>query len=177
MFKLKLAFWLDRPLLGGEVKRWMVAEQAPVDPAVFGAVQLIYLARPRFGHGLHDPVPRRTGLWHGETDTVAVPESCPSPRCTATRAAGGKPAPAEGLEELCEQLRERLQVSFRCEQPPAQAAFAYFHQHGADVEQKPIYSTRAEHRNHVWSYDFVEDRTHEGGKVVSRGWWKLVEAA
>jgi putative transposase len=23
---------------------------------------------------------------------------------------------------------------------------------------------RAEHRNHVWSYDFVEDRTHEGGK-------------
>ena len=24
---------------------------------------------------------------------------------------------------------------------------------------------RAEHRNHVWSYDFVEDRTHEGGKI------------
>jgi transposase InsO family protein len=23
---------------------------------------------------------------------------------------------------------------------------------------------RAEHRNHVWSYDFVEDRTHEGRK-------------
>ena len=48
-FKLKLAFWLDRPLLGTEVKRWMAAEKAPVDPAVFGAVQLIYLARPTFG--------------------------------------------------------------------------------------------------------------------------------
>ena len=23
---------------------------------------------------------------------------------------------------------------------------------------------RPEHRNHVWSYDFVEDRTHEGRK-------------
>jgi hypothetical protein len=57
--KLKLAFWLDHRLLGSEVKRWMAAEQAPVDPAVFSPVQLIYLARPGFGHGLHDPVPRR----------------------------------------------------------------------------------------------------------------------
>ena len=24
---------------------------------------------------------------------------------------------------------------------------------------------RADHRNHVWSYDFVEDRTHEGRKI------------
>jgi putative transposase len=24
---------------------------------------------------------------------------------------------------------------------------------------------RAEHRNHVWSYDFVEDRTHEGRRI------------
>ena len=46
-FKLKLAFWLDRALPGAEVKRWMAAEKAPVDPAVFGAVQLIYLARPK----------------------------------------------------------------------------------------------------------------------------------
>ena len=67
------------PLLGTEVKRWMAAEKAPVDPAVFGAVQLIYLARPGFGHGLHDPVPRRSGIWQGEADTVAVPELLPEP--------------------------------------------------------------------------------------------------
>jgi hypothetical protein len=28
-FKLKLAFWLDRPLTGAQVMRWMAAEQAP----------------------------------------------------------------------------------------------------------------------------------------------------
>jgi hypothetical protein len=28
---------------------------------------------------------------------------------------------------------------------------------------------RAEHRNHVWSYDFVEDRTHEGRKYRKLG--------
>ena len=50
-FKLKLAFWLDRRLTGAEIKRWMAAERAPVDPAVFGAVQLIYVARPGFGAG------------------------------------------------------------------------------------------------------------------------------
>ena len=25
---------------------------------------------------------------------------------------------------------------------------------------------RPEHRNHVWSYDFVEDRTHDGRKIL-----------
>jgi putative transposase len=25
---------------------------------------------------------------------------------------------------------------------------------------------RAEHRNHVWSYDFVEDRTHDGKNIA-----------
>ena len=63
----------------------MAAEKAPVDPAVFGAVQLIYLARPSFGHGLHDPVPRRSGIWQGEADTVAVPELLPEPDAATLR--------------------------------------------------------------------------------------------
>ena len=33
------------------LKRWMAAERAPVDPAVFGAVQLVYVAAPSFGPG------------------------------------------------------------------------------------------------------------------------------
>ena len=28
----------------------------------------------------------------------------------------------------------------------------------------PNKSARPQHRNHVWSYDFVEDRTHDGRK-------------
>ncbi len=78
-FKLKLAFWLDRGLTGAEMKRWMAAEQAPVDPAVFRAVQPIYVARPGFGPGLHDPVPRRSGIWRGEVDAVTVPAVLPAP--------------------------------------------------------------------------------------------------
>ena len=54
-FKLKLAFWLDRALTGAEVERWMAAEKAPVDPAVFNAIQLIYVARPSFGPGCTTP--------------------------------------------------------------------------------------------------------------------------
>jgi hypothetical protein len=77
--KLKLAFWQSRALAGAQVKRWMLAERAPVDPAVFGAVQLIYVARPSFGPGLHDPVPRRTGVRRGEVEAVAVPEVLPDP--------------------------------------------------------------------------------------------------
>jgi hypothetical protein len=48
-FKLKLAFWLDRPLTGTEIKRWMTVEKAPVDPAVFNAADLPRQAelRPR----------------------------------------------------------------------------------------------------------------------------------
>ena len=29
---------------------------------------------------------------------------------------------------------------------------------------------RLEHRNHVWSHDFVEDRTHDGGIACSISW-------
>ena len=78
-FKLKLAFWLDRRADGREIKRWMAAEKAPVDPAVFNAIQLIYIARPKLGDGMDDPVPRRSGIWRGEVDTVEVPALLPEP--------------------------------------------------------------------------------------------------
>jgi len=29
---------------------------------------------------------------------------------------------------------------------------------------------RAERPNHVWSYDFLEERTHDGGKIRARRW-------
>ena len=137
-FKLKLAFWLDRPLLGTEVKRWMAAEKAPVDPAVFGAVQLIYLARPTFGHGLHDPVPRRSGIWQGEADTVAVPELLPEPDAATYESAAAAFGPAEGLDELCDALRARLAGELHVREHLLQAARAYVRQHGPNIDQAAL---------------------------------------
>ena len=135
--KLKLAFWLDRPLLGSELKRWMAAEQAPIDPAVFGAVQLIYIARPGFGDGLHDPVPRRSGVWQGEVDTVAVPNLLPEPDPAryGSHAAFG---PVEGLEDLCDALRLRLEGERHVRGHLLQAARAYVRQHGPDIDQAAL---------------------------------------
>ena len=137
-FKLKLAFWLDRALTGAEVKRWMAAEKAPVDPAVFNAIQLIYVARPSFGPGLHDPVPHRSGIWQGEADIVEVPALLPEPEphCYATSAAAF--APAEGLDELCDALRARLEGELHVREHLLQAARAYVRQQGPNVEQRPL---------------------------------------
>jgi hypothetical protein len=136
--KLRLAFWLDRPLLGTEVKRWMAAEQAPVDPAVFGAVQLIYIARPGFGHGLHDPVPRRSGIWQGEVDTVAVPDLLPEPAVDEHSYEAAAFGPAEGLDELCDALRARLAGELHVREHLLQAARAYVRQHGPTIDQAAL---------------------------------------
>ena len=137
-FKLKLAFWLDRALTGAEVKRWMAAEKAPVDPAVFNAIQLIYLARPKLGHGLHDPVPRRSGIWHGEADTVAVPELLPEPDASSYGSGAAAFGPAEGLDELCDALRARMAGELHVREHLMQAARAYVRQHGPNVDQAAL---------------------------------------
>jgi hypothetical protein len=138
-FKLKLAFWLDRPLSSTELKRWMVVEKAPVDPAVFNPIQLIYIARPRLGDDVHDPVPRRSGTLQGEVDTVEVPDLLPEAdpySYEATGAAGFEPA--EGLEELIEQIRERLKDELHVREHLMAAARTYIRQHGVNVEQAPL---------------------------------------
>jgi hypothetical protein len=137
-FKLKLAFWLDRPLTGGEIKRWMAAAKAPVDPAVFGAVQLIYLARPGFGPNLHDPVPRRSGTWQGEADTVAVPELLPEPAVDEHAYESTAFGPTEGLDDLCDTLRARLAGELHVREHLMQAARAYVRQHGPNIDQAAL---------------------------------------
>jgi hypothetical protein len=134
--KLKLAFWLDRPLLGHEVKRWMAAEKAPVDPAVFNAIQLIYVARPSFGPGQHDPVPHRSGIWHGEADAVEVPALLPKPEPHRYATSAAAFAPAEGLDDLCDALRARLEGELHVREHLMQAARAYVRQQGLNVEQR-----------------------------------------
>jgi hypothetical protein len=115
----------------------MAAERAPVDPAVFGTVQLIYVARPSFGPGLHDPVPRRSGVWRGDVEAVAVPDVLPDPptRDETDAAAFG---PAEGLDELCEALRDRLAGELHVREHLLQAARAYVRQHGPDIDQAAL---------------------------------------
>jgi hypothetical protein len=137
-FKLKLAFWLDRALTGAEVKRWMAAEKAPVDPAVFNAIQLIYLARPKLGHGLHDPVPRRSGIWQGEADTVEVPALMPEPDTATYESAAAAFELAEGLDELCDALRVRVTGELHVRKHLMQAARAYVRQHGPNVDQAAL---------------------------------------
>jgi hypothetical protein len=160
-FKLKLAFWLSRALTGAEVKRWMAAEWAPVDPAVFGAVQLIYLARPGFGPGLHDPVARRSGVWRGDVEAVAVPDVLPDPprRDETSAAAFGT---AEGLDDLCDALRTRLAGELHVREHLLQAARAYVRQHGPNIDQAALVaaleSVALEHRGRVEVAGYGVDR-------------------
>lgn len=55
--RLRLWFWLDRPVWGHELKRWL--KGTPADPSVFGAVQPIYTAAPVLMPGVTDPLPYR----------------------------------------------------------------------------------------------------------------------
>jgi hypothetical protein len=117
----------------------MAAEKAPVDPAVFGAVQLIYVARPGFEPGLHDPVARRSGIWQGESDTVAVPELLPEPDPAITyQSAAAAFGPAEGLDDLCAALRTRLVGELHVREHLLQAARAYVRQHGPNIDQAAL---------------------------------------
>jgi hypothetical protein len=164
-FKLKLAFWLDRALTGAEVKRWMAAEKAPVDPAVFNAIQLIYLARPALGHGLHDPVPRRSGTWQGEADTVEVPPLLPEPDPATHQSAAEAFGPVEGLDELREQLRARLKGELHVREHLLQAARGYVRQQGPNLEQMPL----------VAALEDVALEHRTPGEVASYGVDRLVD--
>jgi hypothetical protein len=160
--KLKAAFWLSRALLGAEVKRWMAVEKVPVDPVVFGAVQLIYLARPGLGHGLHDPVPRRCGLWRGETDTVEVPELLPEPTSNGHSVGTTTLWPVAGLDDLRDALRARLAGEPHVREHLLQAARTYVRQHGPEIDQaalvEALEEVAAEHRSSAEVAGYGVDR-------------------
>lgn len=60
--RLRLWFWLDKPLIGAEVKRWL--RGAPVDAIIFVPVQAIYTASPVF-EGRPDHLPHRLAVIGG----------------------------------------------------------------------------------------------------------------
>jgi hypothetical protein len=71
--RLRLWFWLDRPVSDLEAKRWLGG--SPVDLALYSATQPHYIAAPIFDPPELDPVPRRSGItWAAGGDVVQVPE-------------------------------------------------------------------------------------------------------
>jgi hypothetical protein len=68
--RLRLWLYLDRPVWGHELKRWM--RGCPADPSVFGAVQPIYTAAPVLMPGMVDPLPSRVLMLPG-CPMVSVP--------------------------------------------------------------------------------------------------------
>jgi hypothetical protein len=68
--RLRLWYWLDRPVSTAELKRWLPAEV--VDHAVFSAAQIIYTAAPVFD-GASDPLPVRLVQYMSGDPVVQVP--------------------------------------------------------------------------------------------------------
>ena len=87
--RLRLWAWLDRPLTGAEVSRWL--RDTPVDHAVFRPAQLIYTAGPVFGDGGIDRLPTRLTMLPGTIPHVPVPLYTASPQPTRRSAPLPKP--------------------------------------------------------------------------------------
>jgi hypothetical protein len=76
--RLRLVFWLDRAMTGGEIKRWLAGCRG-VDGSIYAANQPIYFATPLFDDGVADPVPRRSGIRQGQRRLVSPPDLIPEP--------------------------------------------------------------------------------------------------
>jgi len=76
--RLRLWFWLDRPVSDSQAKRWLT--QAPVDASLYGPVTLHYVAAPIIEAGARDPVARRQGVLDGEREVVVPDLPAPAPR-------------------------------------------------------------------------------------------------
>lgn len=77
--RLRLWCMLDRAVTGAELKRWL--RDAPVDHALFGAAQPVYVAAPVFV-GMRDPLPTRLVRLDGAERVFApsAAELAPPPR-------------------------------------------------------------------------------------------------
>jgi hypothetical protein len=83
--RLRLWYWLDRPVSGDELKHWF-AGTAGVDPSIFSPAFITYTARPIFLDGASDPCPQRLAELPGAA-CVAVP----SPHALAQPKAVARP--------------------------------------------------------------------------------------
>lgn len=93
--RLRLWYWLSRPVCGAELKIWL--DGARVDHALFSAAQIVYTAAPVFVAG-RDPLPTRIVSLRAGAGCVAVPE-LPEP---APRPQPPPVKPATGLSRYAE---------------------------------------------------------------------------
>lgn len=100
--RLRLWFWLDRPVSDAEAKRWL--EGCPVDTALYNPVQAHYVAAPIFDPTSLDPVPKRSGWFWRCANMVPVPElpePAPPPRPQWQRRSDRAPARAQAYADAC----------------------------------------------------------------------------
>ncbi len=64
----RLWYYLDRPAGRTDLEAWARATRAPVDVAIYRAVQPIYTARPIYVEPLTDPIPARSGILPGDPE-------------------------------------------------------------------------------------------------------------
>jgi hypothetical protein len=99
--RIRLGFWLDRPLGESELKGWL-GQRPGLDRSVFRTSQPIYIAKPVLAGGASDPLEgrcERSGLIAGKIDPVVVPEISAPVRQTTTTS-HGTPAAASVEEAL-----------------------------------------------------------------------------
>ena len=125
----RLYFWLDRPVSNSDLKLWLAA--APVDPALFNAVQVIYTAAPTFVR-MTDPCPRRVGFRRGHSDAVEVPEIT-RPERQAAGAATGDFEPGLGYAGY------RALIGRPNYNTPLKGCVgAFFRKHGGSADAEPL---------------------------------------
>jgi hypothetical protein len=108
--RLRLWFWCDRPMTGGELKRWL--KPYPVDPSVFGSAQPIYTAAPIFAPGVSEHLPQRIALYPGEqrlqcpsAEELAPPPPKPQPPPEAIATpVGAEPYVRKALERAADAI-------------------------------------------------------------------------
>ncbi len=84
--RLRLAFWLDRPLDNAQIKAWAQTWDLPVDLALFTPSQPHFTGAPILD-GLSDPVQGpRSGELPGLSDTVQVPDLAQAERLGSFKA-------------------------------------------------------------------------------------------
>lgn len=98
--RLRLWFWLARPVTAAELQRWLAG--TPADPAAFGAAVPLYTSAPVFMGGAVDPLPCRLADLPGNP-AVAVPSAedlAPPPEPIRPASDPREPAPEKLIEAI-----------------------------------------------------------------------------